>query len=97
MGLLRDFKYVWKFCIRYFVPMWLINVQLFKQIFQIVDLDEVMIMISPNSRAPKGAKERGEMKWEYGGSSGEDQEVECRKWRNGATQLEICCTMYKRS
>ena len=30
-------------------------------------------MIAPNSRASKGGKQRGEVKWEYGGIRGEEE------------------------
>ena len=33
-----------------------------------------MMIIAPNSRAHKGKKERGEVKGEYGGACGEDEE-----------------------
>ena len=32
-----------------------------------------MMIIAPNSRADKGNKERGEVKGEYGGISGEEE------------------------
>ena len=55
----------------------------------------MMMMIAPNSCARKGGKERGEVKWEYGGILGEE-EGNANYGRNDATQSAICCIICKK-